>query len=176
MRARLFAIILAGAALISLAGVTPAAATLDEPAEIDPRGVADNNAGDNARALHQARLLYFQSQPALLRYLMSTMEGRYFLYRYWLFRQLYWRPSPTQTQPAAESETQPADLPAESILDELDDNDPLPMVGMPGTGTALKAFDELGEGPPPATSILDEIDESPKPAVNRAAPPPVERR
>ncbi len=164
------------ALLIALLGMKPATATLDEPTEIDPRGVADNNAGDNAQALRQARLLFFQSQPALLRYLMSTMEGRYFLYRYWLFRQLYWRPSSTQTQPDPASDMQPADLPAESILDELDDNDPLPMVGMPGSGTALKAFDELGDGPPPATSIPDEIDESPKPAVNRAAPPPVEQR
>ena len=55
-----------------------------------------------------------------------------FLYRYWLFRQLYWRPSPPQTQPAPPAETQPTDLPAESILDLLDDNEPLPMVGMPG--------------------------------------------
>jgi len=164
------------ALLIALLKVQPAAANPDQPAPIDPSGFPDNNAADNAQALRQARLLYFHSQPALLRYLMSTMEGRYFLYRYWLFRQLYWRPSPPQTQPAPPAETQPTDLPAESILDLLDDNEPLPMVGMPGSGTALKAFDELGDGPPPATSILDDIDESPKPAVNRAAPPPIERR
>jgi hypothetical protein len=176
MRARLLPITLAGALLITVAWMMPAAATLDEPTEIDPRGVADNNAADNARALRQARLLYFHSQPALLRYLMSTMEGRYFLYRYWLFRQLYWRPAPPQAQPGPASETQLVDLPAESILDELDDNEPLPMVGMPGSGTAMNAFDELGDGPPPETSILDEIDESPKPAVNRAAPPPVQPR
>lgn len=162
------------ALLIALLTVPPAAANPDQPTPIDPRESPENNAADNEQTTRQARLLYLHGQPAMLSYLMSTVEGRIILYRYWLFRQLYWRPSPSQTQPATEA--QPADLPAESILDELDDNEPLPLVGMPGSGTAFKAFDEIGDGPPPATSILDEIDESPKPAVNRAVSPPVERR
>jgi len=70
----------------------------------------------------------------------------------------------------------PGDLPAESILDEFDDDSQLPMVGEPGSGTALKAFDEIGGSAPPPESILDQIDESPKPAVNQAAPPPVQRK
>lgn len=176
MHSRTFAAGLGGALLIALAGTPPAAANLDEePVEIDRSEFSDNNATDSGRADHQARLLYYRSQPLLLRYLMSTIEGRIILYRYWLFRQMYGRPNPQpQTEPTPIQEPQPGDLPAESILDELDDNGPLPMVGEPGSGTALKAFDEIGtaEGPP-VESILDQIDESPKPAVNQAAPPQI---
>jgi hypothetical protein len=165
---------LGSALLIALAGIPPAAANLDEPVEIDRHELFDNNATDSGRADLQARLLYYRSHPLLLRYLMSTVEGRIILYRYWLFRQMYgWPNLQPRTEPAPIQEPQPGDLPAESILDELDDNEPLPMVGEPGSGTALKAFDEIGNPEPPAESILDQIDESPKPAVNQAAPPQI---
>lgn len=173
MRIRTLAAGFGGALLIALAGVPPAAANLDEePVEADARAFGDNNATGSGRADRQARLLYYRSQPLLWRYLMSTIEGRIILYRTWLFRQMYGpKPTPPQAEPAPYQEPQPGDLPAESILDELDDNSPLPMVGAPGSGTALKAFDEIGNGEPPATSILDQIDKSPKPAVNQATPP-----
>jgi hypothetical protein len=175
MRIRSLAAAGIGALLIALTGTPPAMANLDdEPVEIDRSEFNDNNATDSGRAMYQARLLYFQSQPLLWRYLMSTIEGRIILYRYWLFRQMYGpKPTPTQSQPAPYQEPQPGDLPAESVLDEIDDDGPLPMVGEPGSGTALKAFDEIGDGTPPPESILDQIDESPKPAVNQATPPPV---
>jgi len=175
MRIPTFATGLGSALLIALAGMPPAAANLDEePAEIDQREFGDNNATDSGRADHQARLLHYRSQPLLLRYLMSTIEGRVMLYRIWLFQQMYGWPNPQpQTQPAPIQEPQPGDLPAESIFDEIDDNEPLPMVGEPGSGTALKAFDEIGASEPPPVSILDQIDESPKPAVNQATPPKV---
>jgi hypothetical protein len=175
MRIPTFAAVLGSALLIALAGMPPAAANLDEePVEIDRHEFGDNNATDSGRADHQARLLHYRSQPLLLRYLMSTIEGRVMLYRIWLFQQLYGWPNPQkQTGPAPIQEPQPGDLPAESIFDEIDDNEPLPMVGEPGSGTALKAFDEIGTSEPPPVSILDEIDESPKPAVNQAAPPQI---
>ena len=175
MRIRTLAAGLGSALLIVLADMPPATANLDEkPVEIDQREFSDNNATDSGRADRQARLLYYRSQPLLLGYLMSTLEGRIILYRYWLFRQLYGWPSPQpRTAPAPIQEPQPGDLPAESILDELDDNEPLPMVGQPGSGTARKAFAEIGNGEAPTDRILDQIDESPKPAVNQAAPPQI---
>lgn len=175
VRIRAFAAASIGALLIALANVPPAAANLDdEPVEIDRREFSDNNATDSGRADHQARLLYYRSQPLLLRYLMSTIEGRVILYRIWLFRQMYGWPNPQpQTEPAPIQEPQRGDLPAESILDTFDDDAPLPMVGEPGSGTALKAFDEIGASEPPPVSILDQIDESPKPVVNQVAPPQI---
>jgi hypothetical protein len=174
VRLRTIAASLGAALLLAFAGAPPAAATLDEePVEADRRD-DNNNATDNERA---ARLLYFQRQPAMVRYLLSTLEGRAILYRLWLFRQLYWRPSPPAAATATPlPEPQPGDLPAESILDGIDDDGPLPMIGAPGSGTALKAFDEIGSGAPPPVSILDQIDESPKPAINQAAPPRVESK
>lgn len=170
---------LAAAAIgaLLIAGTAPAVANLDdEPVENNSGAFADNNATDNGRATDQARLLYYRTQPLLWRYLMSTVEGRIILYRYWLFRQMYGpKPAPAQSAPTPYPEPQPGDLPAESVLDQIDDDSPLPMVGEPGSGTALKAFDEIGDGVPPPVSILDEIDESPKPAVNQAAPPSVQQ-
>jgi hypothetical protein len=165
----------AGIGALLIAAASPAAANLDEePVEIDRDAFPDNNANDSGRAARLTRLLYYQSHPALLRYLMSTIEGRIILYRYWVFRQLYLQPTLPQAGSAPYPEPQPGDLPAESVLDQMDDDSPLPMVGEPGSGTALKAFDEIGDSTPPPVSILDEIDESPKPAVNQAAPPPVQ--
>jgi hypothetical protein len=175
VRIRTLAAASIGALLIAAA--SPAAANLGEkPVEIDRDAFPDNNANDSARAARLAKLLYYQSQPALLRYLMSSIEGRIILYRYWLFRQLFLQPMLPRAgaAPAPFPEPQPGDLPAESVLDQIDDDSPLPMVGEPGSGTALKAFDEIGDGTPPPVSILDEIDESPKPAVNQVAPPPVQ--
>ena len=175
MRIRTLAAAGIGGLLIALAGSSPALANLDdEPIEIDRSEFNDNNATDSGRAMYQARLLYFRSQPLVWRYLMSSIEGRIILYRYWLFQQMYGRPNlQPQTQPAPVQEPQPGDLPSESVLDEIDDDGPLPMVGEPGSGTALKAFDEIGDGTPPPESILDQIDESPKPAVNQATPPQI---
>lgn len=171
MRLRTLAAAAAGVLLIASA---PAAANLDEdPVEIDRGAFGDNNATDSGRADRQARLLYYRSQPALLRYLMSTVEGRIVLYRYWLFRQMYLQPKPPRADPAPYPEPQPGDLPAESVLDQIEDDSPLPMAGEPGLGRALKAFDEIGDGAAPPESILDQIDESPKPAVNQATPPSV---
>ena len=183
MRMRSRAASLGSALLIALAGTPPATANLDEPVEIDRNEFADNNATDSGRVDRQAHMLHYQSRPALLRYLMSSLEGRIILYRLWLFQQLYWQPKP----PAAEPQSaplpapqpgpmpEPGDAPSESVLDQLEESGaPLPMVGAPGSGTALKAFDEIGNAePPPVESILDQIDESQKPAVNQAAPPPV---
>lgn len=175
MRIRTLAPVLGGALLLAVASVAPAAANLDEEPEVDQPAFTDNNATDTARAEHRARLLYYRSRPLLWRYLMSTIEGRIILYRYWLFRQMYGpKPTAPQAAPAPYQEPQPGDVPSESVLDELDDNGPLPMVGEPGSGTALKAFDEIGSSTPPPVSILDEIEESPKPAVNQAAPPTVQ--
>jgi len=102
MHIRSLAAGLGSALLIVLAGMPPAAANLDEePVEIDRSEFSDNNATDSGRADNQARLLYYRSQPLLLRYLMSTIEGRVILYRIWLFRQMYGWPSPQpQTGPA----------------------------------------------------------------------------
>lgn len=173
---RLHILAAAGIAALLLASAPPAAAN-EEPVEIDRGAFTDNNATDSGRADRLARLLYYQSQPALLRYLMSTIEGRVILYRYWLFRQMYGpMPTPTRAEPAPYPEPQPGDLPAESVLDEIEDDSPLPMAGEPGSGTALKAFDEIGDGAPPPESILDQIDESPKPAVNQATPPLVRQQ
>src|SRR6185312_16083069 len=100
----------------------------EEPVETDRDAFADDNATDSGRADPLARLLYYRSQPLLWRYLMSTIEGRVILYRYWLFRQMYGpKPTPPQAEPAPYPEPQPGDLPAESILDEFDDDSQLPM-------------------------------------------------
>ena len=162
-----------------LLAAAPATANLDEPEiEHDADATARGNSTDSGRVAHQRLMLYYQTQPALVRYMMSTLEGRIILYRIWLFRQMYWHPKPPASGSTSTPlpEPQPGDLPAESILDEFDDDGPLPMVGEPGSGTALKAFDEIGASAPPPTSILDEIDDSLKPAVNQAAPPPAQPR
>jgi hypothetical protein len=161
------------AVLLASVGASQVAANLDEEVDIQ-KDFAGGNATASGRAQAQALLLYYQAQPALARYLMSTLEGRIVLYRYWLFQQLYGRPpAPRQSAPAPMPE--PGDLPSESVLDQFEESDAPPvLVGMPGSGTALLAFDEIGNAePPPADSILDQIDESPKPAVNQAAAPTV---
>ena len=185
MQIRLATAGLCAALLLGGAGAWPAAANLDEidDQEIERKDFVQGGATDSGRADRQARLLYYQSQPALLRYLMSSLEGRIILYRLWLFQQLYWQPKPPAAEPQSAPQPapqpgpmpEPGDAPSESVLDQLEESGaPLPMVGAPGSGTALKAFDEIGNAePPPAESILDQIDELPKPAVNQAAPPPV---
>jgi hypothetical protein len=164
------------ALLLASTGASQVTANLDEEVDIQ-KDFSGGNATASGRAQARARLLlYYQAQPALLRYLMSTLEGRIIVYRYWLFWQLYGRPpAPQQAAPAPTPMPEPGDLPSESVLDQIEESDAPPvLVGMPGSGTALSAFDEIGNAePPPADSILDQIDESPKPAVNQAAAPTV---
>lgn len=171
MRFRLRAAGICLALLLASAGAPPVAA--NEPDEIEGRDFAGGNATDSGRIERQARLLFYQTRPALVRYLMSSMEGRVVLYRLWLFRQLYWQPRPPAAEPQPGPMPEPGDAPAESVLDEIEENgEPLLMVGLPGSGTALKAFDDIGNAEtPPPESILDQIEDSPKPAVNQATPP-----
>jgi hypothetical protein len=172
-----------GLALL-LASIGPSQVAADEPddieggQEIDQQNFAGGNAVDSGRVDRQARLLYYRTQPALLRYLMSTLEGRAVLYRYWLFRQLYWKPAaPKPAAPARAPMPQPGDLPSESVLDQIDERDAPPvLVGMPGSGTALSAFDSIEGGEPPPESILDQIADSPKPLINHVAPPTVQTK
>lgn len=137
--------------------------------EIDDRIFKGGNAIDRI-----ARLAGALPQEYLpLKYMLSTLEGRILLYRYWLFRMMYGRPgTPTASGEAAPMPEPDLDgPPAESVLDELDESQAPPvLVGEPGT--RLQSLDTMGAiGTPPPESILDQIDESPKVAVNQATPP-----
>ena len=158
--------------LLSLAAallMASAVATANPEPEIDDKEFKGGNAMDRLTAV--VSTLPREYWP--LKYMMSTIEGRILLYRYWLFRMMYGRPgAPTATGGAAPA-PQPGldDAPAESIMDQMDENNAPPvLVGEPGT--RLQSLDAMGEIPtPPAESILDQMDESPKPAVNQATPP-----
>lgn len=163
-----------------LASVGPSQVAADEPddieggQEVDQQDFAGGNATDSGRVDRQARLPYYRTQPALLRYLMSSLEGRAALYRYWLFRQLYWRPPAPQPAPAPRPvPPQPGDLPSESILDEIDERDAPPvLVGTPG-GAFVPALDSMGGPDAPVVSSLDMIEDSRKSAVDQAARPKI---
>jgi hypothetical protein len=158
--------------LLGLAAVLLMASTVatanPEP-EVDDKEFTGGNAIDRLAAA--VRMLPKEYWP--LKYMASTLEGRILLYRYWLFRTMYGRPS----TPAASGELvlmqepDPGSPPAESILDQMDEDDAPPvLVGEPGTW--LQSLDAMGEIPKsPAESGPDQTKESPKPAVNQATPP-----
>src|SRR5262245_2921440 len=103
------AIILGTAAALLLAS---SAIANPEP-EIDDREFEDGHATD--RSARMAAALPKEYWP--LKYMLSTLEGRILLYRYWLFRSMYGRPStPTasggSTTPLPEPD--PTAPPAES--------------------------------------------------------------
>jgi hypothetical protein len=91
-------------------------------------------------------------------------------------------PAPAAEPAPPAAPEQPIDGPAESVLDQIDERQAqLPMVGELGTTSAATAPASPTETPPPE-SILDYLDSVPqppaaqdpaKPAVNRAAVPPV---
>ena len=95
----------------------------------------------------------------------------------------------TYDSPSLQVTTRPADAPAESILDAIDESQaPLPMVGEPGSqaSSAAGTGASAPAATPPPESILDFIDTAPasqpavstardtaKPAVNQAPKPAV---
>lgn len=144
-------------------------ATANPEPEVDDQEFKGGNAMDRIAAT--ARMLPQEYWP--LKYMLSSIEGRILLYRYWLFRMMYGRPGTPTTSGETPPEPQlgPDDAPAESVLDQMDESDAPPLlVGEPGT--RLQSLDAMGAIPtPPAESTLDQIEESPKPAANQATPP-----
>lgn len=164
------------AAALILATAIPRAVANEEP--VDDAGFDGGNAMDHLPYIAATPFHFLPREFWMAKYMLSTIEGRILLYRYWLLRMNYrwWIPTVPRGSDTPSVDTPPdnplgVDAPAESVLDQMDERDaPLPMVGEPGQ--RLQSLDAMGAIPtPPEESILDYIDDSPNPAVNQATPP-----
>jgi hypothetical protein len=165
------ALLLGLATALLIGSAFPAAANTDPEPDPEDQDTGRGNAIDRLMLLHGVPLHFLPREYWMARYLASTIEGRILLYRYLVFRTLYWRPLVPGAGVGVTPAPEPDNEPAESILDQMDEADAqLPMVGEPGQ--RLQSLDAMGEIPtPPPVSILDQMDESPNPAANQATPP-----